>query len=234
MTKYYAVKSGRKIGVYKTWAECQANTNGFSGAIFKSFATEQEALNFISASTTKIEKKQIDTDTDSESEEEEVKEVIEIYTDGSHQRDKGYLGLGAYCKYKEKEYSLSMTCDAELLASYGITETHCSNPTAEFLAFNCVLKIFQKAKLPSNIGLLFWIDYIGVQHWISGDWTAKEPYIIKIRNNCLSRMKRMQCPIEIRHVKAHSGVEGNEKADALAGNRENFSNFDKLIALLQK
>lgn len=33
--KFYAVKSGRRPGVYMTYAECQAQTTGFKGAICK-------------------------------------------------------------------------------------------------------------------------------------------------------------------------------------------------------
>lgn len=37
--KYYAVRTGRKTGVFMTWAECQKQVTGFSGAEFKSFST---------------------------------------------------------------------------------------------------------------------------------------------------------------------------------------------------
>ena len=45
--KYYAVARGRQTGIYDTWSECQAQTSGFSGAIFKSFGTREEAQAFI-------------------------------------------------------------------------------------------------------------------------------------------------------------------------------------------
>ena len=41
--KYYAVRKGRKTGVFATWAECQKQVTGFSGAEFKSFGTMEEA-----------------------------------------------------------------------------------------------------------------------------------------------------------------------------------------------
>lgn len=46
--KFYAVRRGLVPGVYRSWAECQENVNGFPGAIFKSFDTEEEALAFVS------------------------------------------------------------------------------------------------------------------------------------------------------------------------------------------
>lgn len=48
MGKYYAVKEGREgPKIYSTWSECQKNVTGFSGAKFKSFSTEKEAMEYI-------------------------------------------------------------------------------------------------------------------------------------------------------------------------------------------
>ena len=44
---YYAVKKGRKIGIYKTWEECKKQIDGFSGAEFKGFSTLNEAKDYI-------------------------------------------------------------------------------------------------------------------------------------------------------------------------------------------
>lgn len=44
---FYAVKAGRKPGIYSTWAECQAQVNGFSSSQYKKFATKQEAIAFV-------------------------------------------------------------------------------------------------------------------------------------------------------------------------------------------
>ena len=41
--KFYAVRRGRQIGVFTTWAECQRQTVGFSGADFKSFPSAEAA-----------------------------------------------------------------------------------------------------------------------------------------------------------------------------------------------
>lgn len=41
--KYYVVWAGRKPGVYTSWAECKAQTDGFNQAKFKVFPTRAEA-----------------------------------------------------------------------------------------------------------------------------------------------------------------------------------------------
>ena len=41
--KYYVVWKGAKPGIYKSWAECQAQIKGFAGAQYKGFESETEA-----------------------------------------------------------------------------------------------------------------------------------------------------------------------------------------------
>ncbi|WP_375496937.1 viroplasmin family protein [uncultured Nostoc sp.] len=41
--KYYAVFKGRKTGIFTNWEECEEQINGFSGALYKSFKTKEEA-----------------------------------------------------------------------------------------------------------------------------------------------------------------------------------------------
>lgn len=41
--KFYVVWKGRKIGVFNSWVECKEQTNGFDGAVFKSFETMELA-----------------------------------------------------------------------------------------------------------------------------------------------------------------------------------------------
>ncbi len=41
--KYYVVWKGRKPGIFTSWAECETQVKGFTGARFKSFPTKEEA-----------------------------------------------------------------------------------------------------------------------------------------------------------------------------------------------
>ena len=45
--KYYAVKIGRKTGIYETWEECEMQVKGISGAQYKSFSNIEDAQNYI-------------------------------------------------------------------------------------------------------------------------------------------------------------------------------------------
>lgn len=41
--KYYVVWKGRKTGIFSSWEDCKAQTNGFDGAVFKSFESKELA-----------------------------------------------------------------------------------------------------------------------------------------------------------------------------------------------
>ena len=41
--KVYAVRKGKKTGVFTSWDECSASVSGFPGAEYKGFLTKEEA-----------------------------------------------------------------------------------------------------------------------------------------------------------------------------------------------
>ena len=41
--KFYVVWSGLTPGIYRSWDECQAQIKGVKGAVYKSFASKEEA-----------------------------------------------------------------------------------------------------------------------------------------------------------------------------------------------
>ncbi len=45
--KFYAVKVGRQTGLFTNWADCKAQVQGYSGAVYKSFPTLQEAQQYL-------------------------------------------------------------------------------------------------------------------------------------------------------------------------------------------
>ena len=47
MAKFYAVKIGRKPGIYLTWDECKQQVDKFKGAVYKSFNSKDEAKVFL-------------------------------------------------------------------------------------------------------------------------------------------------------------------------------------------
>ena len=51
---YYAVKKGIEPGVYLSWEECNKQIDGFSGAEYKKFKTEDEARKVIEILSTRF------------------------------------------------------------------------------------------------------------------------------------------------------------------------------------
>lgn len=49
---YYAVRKGKKRGLFQTWAECEAQVKGFPGAVFKKFKSQEEAKQYLGTSST--------------------------------------------------------------------------------------------------------------------------------------------------------------------------------------
>lgn len=45
--KVYAVRKGRKSGLFYSWPVCQEQIKGYSGAEYKSFPTEEEAKKYL-------------------------------------------------------------------------------------------------------------------------------------------------------------------------------------------
>ena len=51
---FYAVRRGHQHGIYKTWAECKKQVDGFSNPHFRKFATFEEAQEFINDGKVKL------------------------------------------------------------------------------------------------------------------------------------------------------------------------------------
>lgn len=51
-SNFYVVKKGHKTGIFKTWAECKAATEGFKGPIFKKFDSFEKANDFFRSKET--------------------------------------------------------------------------------------------------------------------------------------------------------------------------------------
>lgn len=47
MGKFYAVKKGKKTGIFSTWSECQEQVQGYPSAMFKSFKTQEDAEHYL-------------------------------------------------------------------------------------------------------------------------------------------------------------------------------------------
>lgn len=204
--KYYAVRVGRKPGIYRTWDEARAQVSGFKNAAFKSFASEQDAADFIEQRASVDEP------------------GVVIYTDGSHIKGTTVRGIGAHCLHEGREYVLSRPCD-DLPAD-------ASNPTLELMAATAALRSVPSGHAPLQITIV--ADYIGVTQYLEGVWrprdSQKGAFGAAARElvSVAAALRERGFDVRARHVDGHAGVPGNEAADRLAKARTARSTLEQV------
>lgn len=213
MKKYYAVRNGRVPGVYRTWNQCKTQVDGYSGAVYKSFKTEEEALKFISSA------KDEPTTTIPPAHYDYYKYIDEVIIDLDIPVTKRTQNLVAYVDGSNKQtdiYGFGVVCidnevDITHFYGYGFNNEMrmMRNVAGEILgAMNAV----EYAVKHHYKTLKIYYDYYGVEKWVTGEWKAKNEFTQMYRNF----MRSQPINISFEKVAAHTGIEFNELADKLA------------------
>lgn len=191
-SKFYAVRKGRKTGVFHSWAECQAQINGFSGAEYKSFKTNQEAMDYVMGAK-KVEREPVDDH-----------EKAIAYVDGSYNVNTKEYSFGAVLLYMGKEYEYSQKGEDSSLADM-------RNVAGEILGARKMMELCVKNHIKE---LDLYYDYEGIEKWCTGAWQAKKEGTQAYRD-AYNAMKN-DLHVNFHKVAAHTGVELNERVDKLA------------------
>ena len=108
--KYYVVWKGRETGIFSSWEDCKAQTNGFDGAVFKSFESKELAEEaFIESSSLYVGKNKKLISSLSKEELAVIGEPIDdaIAVDGAWDNTTGLVEYqGVYIKTKEVLFHL--------------------------------------------------------------------------------------------------------------------------------
>ena len=188
--KFYAVKTGRKPGIYLSWDACKAQITGYSGAVYKGFETEDEARLFLS---------------DSRIEKEPSEDALVAYVDGSYNVATKEFSYGMVLLEAEKV--IAKECEKSNDASLAAMR----NVAGEIKGAEAAMRY---AKEHDRKELVIYHDYEGIAKWCLGEWKANKEgtKAYKAFYDAISR----QIQITFVKVKGHSGDTYNEMADQLA------------------
>ncbi|GEK92118.1 ribonuclease H1 domain-containing protein [Alkalibacterium kapii] len=188
--KYYAVKKGRKTGIYSTWTEASKQVSGFSGAQFKSFQSKDEAAAYVS---------------NEHNEKSRTEDSLLAYVDGSFDKRSKTYSYGVVLLKNDtvlEELSNSAS-DSKYAESFQIAG-EC------FGALNAIRWAIKNGYKEITI----YYDYLGIEMWATGQWRANKTVskdYVKFFRSYASKIN-----VSFVKVKAHTGVTYNERADELA------------------
>jgi len=186
--KYYAVKKGRNPGVYTSWDSCLKEVKGYSGAIYKSFKTLDEANKFM------------------EGQKEEInigKNAVIAYVDGSYNQKTKTYGAGVVYITAANEIELMKTFD-------DVYYSH-RNVAGEVKASELAI---EKAIEDKKNQIIIYHDYQGISSWATGEWKANNDLTKSYKKFIEEARKNIK--IDFVKVKGHSNDKYNDRADALA------------------
>lgn len=194
MKKYYAVRKGRKTGIFDSWQVCEQQIKGFSGAEYKSFKTLKDAQNYL----------QVVREQGSLCEQNERRYPC-AYVDGSYDVVTHRFSYGAVILLDaDNELHFSKMFDEPSLAKM-------RNVAGEIKGCEFAISYALEHQW-ENIDIYY--DYYGIEKWALGEWKRNLPETQAYHEFCQSALSKMK--IRFIKVKGHSGDSYNDLADALA------------------
>lgn len=188
--KIYAVRKGRKTGLFTSWESCEASVSGFPGAQYKGFSTKEEAGAWLA---------------EGREGREAAVEGLTAYVDGSFEESLGKYSFG--CVLLTPEGEIVERCgsgsEPESLAIRNVAGEMLGAMYAVQWGIN---KRYRAIKIC--------YDYMGIEKWATGAWKTNNVLTQKYAEFMKGRRKFIE--ISFQKIKAHSGDCYNEQADRLA------------------
>lgn len=201
---YYAVREGKKIGVYSSWEQCKAQVHGYPNASYKKFNSREEALAFIGRNPTGEGKNNRPTKGQIKTREAIKDNEIIAYVDGSFSIEKKMYSYGVVMLTIDEKY-----------------EFKGRDNKAEFVEMRNVsgelggaIFAMKKAIELGKDTLYLHYDYTGIEEWAKESWKANKKGTQEYRDF----YKKISEHLKVHFIKvlAHSGIKYNEEADRLA------------------
>ena len=197
--KVYAVRKGKQTGLFDTWEACKRAVTGCSGAVYKSFATREEAQAYLCQEET-VRRKQA-----AALEDILPSRRLTAYVDGSFDKKQGRYSFGC----------ILLTPDGKTIKESGSG----SRPEALALrnvmgemmgAVHAVTRALELGYEAVNICY----DYAGIEQWATHGWQAKNEMTEKYA--AFMDESRARILVTFTKIAAHTGERYNEEADRLA------------------
>jgi len=229
--KFYAVRKGKKAGLYRTWDECKKQVTGFQGAIYQGFPTEKEARSYLKGEEPPLIKSKSVYNPD---QGVFLKNFTYIFCDGSEIKqssalDKSGFGISILRRDPKNSFIYATKIGTE------------SNNRAELKALLYSLTLLDKGKLEGfNFCLVTDSEYSlnavfkWSPAWIKNGWIntkgldVENQDLIKSLLEILPKLKDKKYNLLFKHLMAHQKKPtniksydyflwfGNELADKLA------------------
>lgn len=184
---FYAVKNGRKTGIFKTWAECKEQIDHFAGALYKGFVSLPEAEAYLG-----LDKSVAEADDE---------DLYYVYVDGSYIAGKYSWAIAVYYKGQliHTDSGVGQSADNSKM----------NNVAGEIEAAMQAAKWAKKNKIAP---IVICHDYIGISEWAQGHWKTNKPGTAQYA----AFMQEYKDIVRFKKVTGHTGVKGNELVDKLA------------------
>lgn len=197
--KVYAVKRGKLTGIFGSWDECRNSVDGYPGAEYKGFLTEEEANEYL------LGEENNEGNAGLKKGEECLTEQIVAYVDGSFDEQIGKYAFGC----------VLLTPNGEAVRESGNGDNPDSialrNVTGEMLGAMFAVKWCDKNGY-SAVKICY--DYSGIEKWVTGEWKAKNSLTQKYVEFMRENSRKLNITFE--KIAAHTGNKYNEEADQLA------------------
>jgi ribonuclease HI len=216
--KFYVVWAGRETGVFTDWATTHRHVNEFPGARFKSFASRTEADQAFRAGRPPSAGRPPATASagiPARKEPPAVAVGLQIYCDGACDPNPGRAGSG-----------IAVYRDGKLEQLwYGLYNPNGTNNTAELNALHHALLMAETTIAAGQTAQILCDSTYAINcisKWAAG-WQKKgwrkaggEIKNLSIIQGAHAVYVRIESQLQLTHVSAHVGTQGNELADRMA------------------
>ena len=205
--KFYAVRKGRKTGIFTTWDECKSQVHGFPCAEYKSFLTLEDAKAFMQLGMEG--ENQLPFEDEKKSSLESLSKVdgepeLIAYVDGSFDQSTKQFSYGMVILENGEEKTFYKKFSDPALVSM-------RNVAGEILGARAAMEY---AIANNKKRLVIYHDYEGIAKWPLELWKANKEGTIAYK--AYYDEAKTKVSIRFQKVTGHSGDKYNDYADQLA------------------